>query len=166
MRLISDTHFYHKNVIEYENRPFLSLEHMHKSMIQDWNMVVKKRDFVYVLGDLAFGNKQMIKDIISKLNGRIHLIMGNHDSKRSYKWWQESGIEWVSKYPVIYEDIYIFSHRPLANIGTGFTNIHGHMHSKLYTADSQHFNVSVDNIGYKPVDFEVIKKKIAEGKTW
>ena len=113
MLITSDQHFFHKNIIQYENRPFLTKEEMNESMIKDWNSVVHKRDYIYVLGDLAFGNKEMIKNLISRLNGRIHLIMGNHDGKRSYKWWLECGIEWVSKYPILYENNYILSHTHL-----------------------------------------------------
>lgn len=165
MLITSDQHFYHKKIIEYENRPFKDLEDMHKNLIRDWNSVVAKKEIVYILGDFSFGNKQMICEIVSQLKGRLHLILGNHESTRSYRWWQECGFEFVSKYPIIYEDIYIFSHRPLVNIGTGFFNVHGHMHSKLYTADSSHFNVSVDNVGYKPLDFRTVKKKLANGQT-
>jgi calcineurin-like phosphoesterase family protein len=164
MYLISDLHFSHKNIIEYENRPFKDLDDMHKKIIKDWNTVIHKKDFVYILGDFSFGNQQMIKDVTSKLNGRLYLIMGNHDSKRSYKWWLENGFEWVSKYPIIYEDFYILSHKPIPNLSSGFYNIHGHLHSKQ-TADNNHFNVSLDNIGNKPIDFRKIKEKFVDGKT-
>ena len=162
MLITSDQHFFHKNIIQYENRPFLTKEEMNESMIKDWNSVVHKRDYIYVLGDLAFGNKEMIKNLISRLNGRIHLIMGNHDGKRSYKWWLECGIEWVSKYPILYENNYILSHRP-QDVPNGYYNVHGHTHSKVMGLG--YFNVSVDNVGYKPLDFRVVKEKLANGQT-
>lgn len=165
MLITSDQHFYHRNIIkpEYEDRPFIDLDNMHECMIMDWNSVVHKKDFVYVLGDLAFGNKEMIRSILDRLNGRIHLIMGNHDGKRSYKWWMECGIEWASKYPVVYEDNYILSHRPVKCLPEGYYNVHGHTHSKVMGLG--YFNVSVDNIGYKPIDFRKVKEKLANGQT-
>jgi calcineurin-like phosphoesterase family protein len=160
MRIISDLHLYHGNVIKYENRPFPDLEAMNAFIVTAWNSTVSKRDFVYVLGDIAFGNKEMIKNIVSQLHGRIYLILGNHDQSRSVKWWMDCGFEWVSKHPIIYEERYIFSHRPIINLGTEFYNVHGHLHSKLYTEDDRHFNVSADNIGYYPMDFNRVKEKI------
>ena len=40
----SDTHFNHKNIIEYCNRPYSSVEEMNKAIIDNWNSVVKDED--------------------------------------------------------------------------------------------------------------------------
>jgi calcineurin-like phosphoesterase family protein len=49
-------------------------------------MLVHENDIVYVLGDFIMGKKldDVIK-ILNKLNGRIHLILGNHDTLLSNK---------------------------------------------------------------------------------
>jgi calcineurin-like phosphoesterase family protein len=49
-------------------------------------MQVHENDIVYVLGDFIMGKKldDVIK-ILNKLNGRIHLILGNHDTLLSNK---------------------------------------------------------------------------------
>lgn len=56
--LISDLHLDHKNIIKYCNRPFSSVEEMNGAIIDNWNEVVKESDFVYLVGDLAFGWKK------------------------------------------------------------------------------------------------------------
>ena len=52
---------------------------MNQEIIKRWNSVVSKNDIVYHLGDFAFGNKNFIESIVNQLNGKIYLILGNHD---------------------------------------------------------------------------------------
>ena len=98
--IISDTHFGHENIIKYCNRPFSSVEEMDARMIKLWNNVVKKNDIVYHLGDFGVGNKEYISKIVSKLNGRIFLILGNHDS-HPVKWYYDCGFARVYDKPII-----------------------------------------------------------------
>jgi len=44
-----------------------------------WNKQVRKKDEVWHLGDFCFGNHDEVKKYRSQLNGKIHLILGNHD---------------------------------------------------------------------------------------
>lgn len=75
----SDTHFNHKNVIEYCNRPFSSVEEMNEVMTQNWNRRVRKNDTVYVIGDFIMGRRSDSFEIRNNLNGNIVLIRGDHD---------------------------------------------------------------------------------------
>lgn len=76
----SDQHFNHKNIIKYCDRPFSSVEEMNEEMIKKWNAVVSKDDTVFVLGDFFMGRLTEIEDILSRLNGHIMLVEGNHDN--------------------------------------------------------------------------------------
>lgn len=73
----SDLHFFHKNIIAYCQRPFADVEEMNEVIIKNWNEVVKKDDMVYVLGDFSFCSREMVKELVLKLNGRKILIAGN-----------------------------------------------------------------------------------------
>lgn len=77
--VVSDLHFWHKNVIRYSNRPFNSVEEMNETFIQNWNDRVSSDDFVFNLGDFAFCKEDKIIEILSRLNGTQFYIYGNHD---------------------------------------------------------------------------------------
>lgn len=78
----SDTHFCHSNVIGFCKRPFSSVEEMDEALIKAWNEVVPPNGIVFHLGDFAFGDIEKWRPIVSKLNGDIVLIKGNHDIKQ------------------------------------------------------------------------------------
>lgn len=88
----ADHHFFHGRVIKYCDRPYENYRKMNEDLILRWNSKVKKEDIVYHLGDFSFGTSQkMLKDLISKLNGRITLILGNHDKNEARRY-IEAGI--------------------------------------------------------------------------
>lgn len=160
--ITSDSHFFHKNVIAFENRPFRDVEHMNKELIKNWNSVVSKNDKVFHLGDFAFANKDKIKDIVSQLNGNIILIMGNHDKHRNPSFYRDCGFSEVYKWPIVYHQWYILSHEPVyLENNSPYINIHGHLHSKKYEGNN-HINVCVENTEYKPVLFSEVVKLIID----
>lgn len=76
---ISDTHFRHKNILRFDNRPWFDTTAMEEDMICLWNDKVRKSDDVYILGDFCWGTADDWRQILPKLHGRKHLILGNHD---------------------------------------------------------------------------------------
>jgi calcineurin-like phosphoesterase family protein len=158
--MISDHHFGHKNIIDFEARPFHDVEQMNREMIERWNSVVNKKDKVFHLGDFSFLNLEKTKDILSKLNGYKTLIMGNHDRGRSRAWWLEAGFNEVNEHPIIYGGFFFLSHEPMyMNKHMPYVNIHGHIHGLKYEGN-QFVNVSVEQWDYKPVQFEAIKQMV------
>ena len=77
----SDTHFYHGNIIRFCNRPFKDVEMMNETIISNWNNTVGQDDIVFHLGDFCLGGSAEWTKILDRLNGKIYLIMGNHDLK-------------------------------------------------------------------------------------
>ena len=65
--ITSDQHFFHKNIIDYENRPYSSVEEMNEDLITKWNSVVSNEDTVFCLGDFALSNKDNIIEIGNRL---------------------------------------------------------------------------------------------------
>jgi len=148
--VVSDHHFYHKNIIEYEGRPFLDLNHMHGEIIKNHNGVVGKNDVVFFLGDVSFSNKENTEKLIKKMGGKKILIMGNHDT-RSRKWYLDVGFDEVISYPIIYNKFFILSHEPVyLNNTMPYVNIHGHIHGQ--NMENKHYvNVSLEQIKYTPI---------------
>ena len=90
--ITSDTHFAHKNILEYENRPFKDLSDMREQLILNWNSVVSEDDIVIHLGDFGMCNKETATEILTRLNGKKILIKGNHDN-HSDQWFLDAGFD-------------------------------------------------------------------------
>lgn len=169
---IADTHFYHKSIIPYCNRPFQSIDDMNESLINNWNSVVNKNDTVYFLGDFGFSTTERLRDIVNRLNGYKIIIRGNHDRDRGEISWKNIGFNEViteKQYKLIYVDknnnireVYL-SHEPLYIKDEDF-NIHGHIHNTPLNNEynnmnpNNHLCVSVEMINYKPISFQQIQE--------
>ena len=132
---IADMHLGHANILRLSNRPFKNVEEMDKNLIENWNNVVKETDDVYIVGDLIYKSQKGYEDYLSKLNGRKHLIVGNHDIKML------KNQDIINKYFVSVNDILtvndgkytiILCHYPLAEWNGFFRNTYhffGHIHN-------------------------------------
>lgn len=85
----SDTHFNHSKIIEFCDRPFEGVGKMNRELIRRWNEKVPQDGIVFHLGDFAWGGARIWTELVPKLNGTIHLIMGNHDVKNVRKYYDE-----------------------------------------------------------------------------
>lgn len=156
----SDPHFWHSRVIDYEKRPYNTVEEMNYDLIKKFNSVVKSReDKVFILGDFSFSGAEKTYQILKQLNGYKILIMGNHDRRNSPGWWSNNGFDQVSQYPIIYNNRWILSHEPvIMTKDMPYINIHGHLHSKQMI-ENNYFNASCENTDYKPYNLNLIKEK-------
>lgn len=171
---IADTHFYHKNILQYENRPFNTVEEMNKHIIKCWNTKINNKDTVYILGDFAFAKTEKIEELLEQLNGNKILIKGNHDIfLRNKKFNQKLFIKIVD-YLEIKDGQYdlVLSHYPFAIWNKkhyGAIHLYGHVHSASKEESSPIFpvlnslenayNVGVDIIGYSPLSLKEILEK-------
>lgn len=78
----SDWHFNHDRQFIYRPRGFSSIEEMNEAIIERHNSVVAPDDDVYVLGDLMLGDNEKGMECLRRLNGRLHIVPGNHDTDR------------------------------------------------------------------------------------
>lgn len=126
--VISDTHFGHKNIIEFEKaaRPFTTVEEHDRELVARWNAVVSKRDTVWHLGDVFFGKDG--HKVLAELNGYKKLVLGNHDHYGLPVYQQYFGkIMGAAEFGHC-----ILTHVPVheCQMYRYRKNIHGHMHSR------------------------------------
>lgn len=145
----SDSHFRHKKIVGFENRPFDSVEEMNEGLIKAWNDTVKPNDLVYHLGDFCFGSYDKWAEIIGRLNGEIILIKGNHDSsdviKKLHKIGYLKEIHMVGHYMKTNGYVLNLTHYPLeiGNRPRNF-NLSGHIHAQPSRMLNQ-VNVGIDS---------------------
>ncbi len=167
----SDTHWFHKNIIDYCDRPFDTVEEMNQHLIDQWNKTVKKNHMIYHLGDFAFAGSTKIRDILSQLNGKIHIVLGNHDAQlrkvlRSSPDIIEGYSEGV-KYLKHDHRIFTLSHYPFitwldSEKGVERSiHLHGHQHANGYYDDKAMLDVGVDSAklilgDYRPFHYDEV----------
>lgn len=181
----SDTHFGHKNILEYEKdaRPFETVEEMNEQLITNWNKTVGQKDIIYHLGDFAFGSSNI--GIAGRLNGRKRLIMGNHDTHPRHLYLEH----FERSFGCVFWRRCVLTHIPVhpGNLGSrAFLNVHGHLHSKKvgnyeinywtkkgdifipeitggpFVEDENYFNVSVELHNLTPVHSDLIMERLKE----
>lgn len=86
----SDLHFGHEHIIQFNHRPFRNVTEMNRQLISNYNAVVQPEDTVYLLGDLSFQiSVEKANALIAQLNGKKHLILGNHDKSYAPELFEE-----------------------------------------------------------------------------
>ena len=178
--LTSDLHFGHDRQFLWGPRGFQSsLEH-DEAVVRNWNAVVEPEDDVYVLGDVMLGDNAHGAEYFSRLNGRIHLVRGNHDSD----------VRWNQVYPELPNVVemcgwahmlcyrkyhFLLSHFPTMtgnlekeSLHQCTLNLFGHTHQKdkFYEDRPYMYNVSLDANDNTPVllddIIERMKAKVQE----
>lgn len=153
--VISDTHFFHDNIIRYCDRPY---DH-EVMMIKRWESIIKWDDVILHLGDLFFGGEwgyQKFKaDIAHRLPGEKYIILGNHDKKtRDY---EALGFTVVKPFSLEYRGYEVsFDHYPklFPEDDRKRLHVHGHIHNHKYAREEEerggNINVSVEVMDYRP----------------
>ena len=161
--LTADLHFGHRNVIEYEHRPFSDVTEMDDVLIRNWNSVITSQDTVYVLGDVSFYNKTKTADLIGRLNGKKILVLGNHDWDHSEQYWREVGFEsaYKLKAVMIDNDLLLCHHPPHQALdGTSWYAAYGHVHGSEAHPTITHNTVCVctERWDFTPIALDRIRQ--------
>jgi calcineurin-like phosphoesterase family protein len=171
--IISDTHWGHRNIIKFQQRP----ESHDVIMLSEWIARVKEDDQILHLGDVFMGksgNPLRWASVISRLPGEKFLIKGNHDNLKNNVYTELAGftvIEPFVKYGHAFTHFPISVAHPLFGANAErhpdgrnelepawHTNIHGHIHGNelnplygdKYIEGKTYINVSVEVMNLKP----------------
>lgn len=156
---ISDWHYGHSNSIEFDNRPFVSVEQMNEALVQNWNDIVKPEDTVYVLGDMFWCNANTAADVMDKLNGHKFLIKGNHDRCKDAKLLKKFVM--VTDYLEIEDKDrrIVLCHYPIPcfkNHYYGWYHLYGHVHNSFEARMMEHDKYLMEELyGKKCLMFNV-----------
>ncbi len=91
---IADMHLFcasqtNEGAVNYDNRPFDTVEEMNEYMLRKWNQKITNADTVYILGNLAFrGKNDALIALVAQLRGKKVLVKGNHDDLGDYRYKQ------------------------------------------------------------------------------
>lgn len=176
--LTSDLHFNHNREFIWKARGFTSVQEMNEEIIERYNALVRPDDDVYVLGDssLGGGDEQILaanKALIERLNGKLHIIRGNHDTGRRVTMY-ESCKNVVG--PVLYADMihykgyhFYLSHFPTLtgnlekeSLKQCTCNLFGHTHqtTNFHLDIPYMYHVGVDSHDCKPVLLDDVIKEM------
>ena len=178
--IISDTHFYHDNIIGFCNRP---ADH-NELLIDNLSRTIGREDVLYHLGDVIFRTPEAeakLKSILSLIPGRVYLIRGNHD-----KWTDTKYL--ICGFAGVFDSIGIgdilLTHEPTFIAGGVYKlNIHGHLHNLGYSSkrtkgeefdafggtydcfnDGKHILYSPELENYKPIELSRIAARARDGE--
>lgn len=169
---------------------------MNEALINNWNSVVGPNDDVYHLGDFCFGGVEKLESILCArredgtklLNGRIHLILGNHDPDRicksqcAYHAFEEICFQ---KCLMIDGWTVFLNHFPYLAFSNNYDHkcmqLFGHIHSpkEMELGDStgvvnyerykmlqwNQYDVGVDHNNYTPISWSEVLGKIEQQRT-
>lgn len=159
----ADTHFGHENIISYCGRPFNSIAEHDDALVANWNSAVNKGDTVYHLGDFAFMKRDEVRSLRGRLNGTVHLVLGNHDRETVVGGGLFASIVRYTEIKLGSTKVVLF-HFPIERwnkMHHGSWHFHGHSHGTLKRVEENRVDVGVDAWGYRPVRLEELGVKWA-----
>jgi calcineurin-like phosphoesterase family protein len=132
----ADLHHSHPKIVDICNRPISREEHDEWLLREVFNKYVKKKDEVYILGDVSMAKRSIAEKWVARMNGNKHLILGNHDKSVEHLGnWSE--IKQIKDFTFSRENLNIhiaLCHYPIASWNRkihGSFHLYGHVHGRF-----------------------------------
>ncbi len=148
----SDTHFGDPRVLRIDRRPFSSMPEHDEAVIASWNARVTPDDQVWHLGDVGYPRRDRTSEILTRLNGAKHLVIGNNDPASTVEAEGWASTQHYAELEIDGQRL-VLCHYPFRTwngMGRKSINLHGHSHGRLKPMPRQ-FDVGVDPRGLQPV---------------
>lgn len=154
----SDTHYGHNNILAYCNRPFADVVEHDNALMGNFNKLVKRNDIVYHLGDFCLGPPWLANKIYHSLNGRINLIVGNHDRLKNYRGLFET-VQNVHMLKLGKEMFWLshYAHARWPHAHYGAYHLFGHSHGG-FKGLGKSMDVGVDTNKYAPYHIDDVRR--------
>lgn len=175
--LTSDPHMGHDREFIWKPRGYTSVSAMNITQVQKWNGIIEDDDDVYVLGDVMLGDASNI-EFIKQLKGRIHIVLGNHDTANREKMYRElPNVVEVAEVGIrlkYKKHHFVLTHYPMMtgnlekeSLKQMTLNLYGHTHqtSNFYNDMPFMYHVGVDSHdGYPVLLDDIIEEMYAKVK--
>lgn len=180
----SDLHAGHLRAPELCDRPFDNIDAMDDATIDRINQSVAPDDILWVLGDVALGDRSKSLPKLARVNGRKRLVAGHHDhcwgghaKPKHHDRFLAVGFELVADqaWTTIAGTPVLLSHLPYEGdshegdryadqrpVDRGTWLLCGHVHNAWRQRDRQ-INVGVDAWGGQPISGPTIATLIEQG---
>lgn len=158
----ADSHFGHRGILRLAGRPFESVDAMDAALTEAWNAVVAPEDVVFHLGDFCFKGTKVAERRLERLNGRITLIRGNHDTPNSQKLPRWEAVHDILELTLEGRRL-VLCHYPMLEWHGVYSNalhLHGHTHGRT-PPTSLRLDVGADVWNYRPVGLPEILARAA-----
>lgn len=162
---MADLHLGHTNICNFRTQ-FSSVKEHDDFVVGNILGTCGKRDTLYILGDAFFTEESLdYLRLIKASVDKVHLVLGNHCSENSRR---QGYIKTMLVEGLIdsihgllkYKGCWL-SHAPLHESELrGKFNVYGHSHTATID-DDRYICVSCEQVGYRPVNFHVIKERLS-----
>ncbi len=171
----SDLHLGHERIIGYCDRPFPNAAGMDNAMLENALRIDWPREaWLVIVGDISFTDDSHTRNWLAQIPARKLLILGNHDVQHLGRGlpalnplrWGLDAVALCLELPVraarAHGDKspgvrrYWLTHYPIeaARLPRDVLNLHGHMHNRPFGPAHTHINLSVECIGYTPIQID------------
>lgn len=159
----ADLHLGHKNICNYREQFETAAQH-DAYIVDSVLSVAGKRNILWLLGDCFFTEESLsaLREFKSAFM-QVNFVIGNHDGDNAVR---QENLRKIfvdnlcdKVYSLVKYKGFWLSHAPIhPEELRGSKNIHGHCHNVVISDTENYYCVSMEQIGYKPINFNDIWK--------